>query len=660
MDMVIPTQAFEENIGKSARIYADRDYDGERKEHYRHVKKHHQPLKARSFIKKHPLPLKTWAPPIDEKDADDEACGFGSNFWPYGRQKQDKIAKKKHEYSLMAIDLVSQGDDDDDVSVDSNTVGWMDFGNCDSDEDSVDSIESDINDDDFTIEEDRELAMSNMEKKSDKIAPNTWLADSGASCHLTNSDEGMFDVEVISSPVKIGNGKALTATKLGKMRRTIVQKNGDTVDVTLTDVKYVPELWVNLFSIGKGLQNGFNIGNKGLHLFLTKGKTTILFDKMMKTNKGFILGVDMMPTTRKSCVATLSLDKGKSVSKKILHGILTHVGEDTSHKTAAYYNWKVVGIGTSPSEICDHCATAKSRQKNLRKWTEKKSEIAGERLFIDISSVKGESYSGSKYWLLVLDDCTDHIWSYFLTAKSHTRKEMIILLKELSAKYGKAVKYIRCDNAGENKVLEKECQTQGLGIQFEYTAPGTPQHNGRVERKFATLYSRIRSMMSEANFEPTRRTGIWTEAARTATLLDTILVSATKQEASHSAFFGKEAPFVRHLNTFGKVGVVLNHAQKIKGKLKDRGRHCIFLGYAVNHAGDVYRMLKLATNKILVSRDIIWLKQNYGDWARAKSATTSDEELDDDDEDFDSPTGTDKVVSAPVAHIEVHNHFEML
>jgi hypothetical protein len=90
------------------------------------------------------------------------------------------------------------------------------------------------------------------------------------------SDEGMFDVEMISSPVKIGNGKALTATKLGKMRQTIVQKNGDTEDITLTDVKYVPELWVNLFSMGKGLKNGFNIGNKGLHLFFTKGKTTIV------------------------------------------------------------------------------------------------------------------------------------------------------------------------------------------------------------------------------------------------------------------------------------------------------------------------------------------------------------------------------------------------
>ncbi len=162
---------------------------------------------------------------------------------------------------------------------------------------------------DYNSKDDEDIALSNIDKeRTDKIGRNTWLADSGASCHLTNSDDGMFDVQVISSPVKIGNGKALTATKIGKMRRKIIQKNGDTVDITLTEVKYVEDLWVNLFSIGKGLQNGFNIGNKGINIFITKGKTTITFDKIMRTNKGLILVVDMLPSTRKSCVATMMLD----------------------------------------------------------------------------------------------------------------------------------------------------------------------------------------------------------------------------------------------------------------------------------------------------------------------------------------------------------------
>jgi hypothetical protein len=167
---------------------------------------------------------------------------------------------------------------------------------------------------DYDSEDNEDIALSNIDKEHTyKIGPNTWLADSGASCHLTNSGDGMFDVQVISSSVIIGNGKALTATKIGKMRRTIIQKNGDTANITLTEVKYVEDLWVNLFSIGKGLQNGFNIGNKGINIFLTKGKTAIMFDKIMQTNKWFILGVDMLPSTRKSCVATTMLDRGKNI-----------------------------------------------------------------------------------------------------------------------------------------------------------------------------------------------------------------------------------------------------------------------------------------------------------------------------------------------------------
>jgi hypothetical protein len=61
------------------------------------------------------------------------------------------------------------------------------------------------------------IALSNVDKEcTNKIGPNTLLADSGASYCLTNSNEGLIPVEIISSPVKIGNGKALTANKIGK------------------------------------------------------------------------------------------------------------------------------------------------------------------------------------------------------------------------------------------------------------------------------------------------------------------------------------------------------------------------------------------------------------------------------------------------------------
>jgi hypothetical protein len=147
------------------------------------------------------------------------------------------------------------------------------------------------------------MAKEGEHAEKEVMSANTWLGDSAASCHLCNDDDGMFDWKHINLPVKIGNGKALMATKIDKLKRTIIQKDGKTVDVILTEVKYVPDLWINLFSIGKALKNGFNIGNKGIMIYLTEGVKKILFDKIMTTNKGFVMGVDMHPSTSQQTIA---------------------------------------------------------------------------------------------------------------------------------------------------------------------------------------------------------------------------------------------------------------------------------------------------------------------------------------------------------------------
>jgi hypothetical protein len=43
-------------------------------------------------------------------------------------------------------------------------------------------------------------------------------------------------------------------------------------------------------------------------------------------------------------------------------------------------------------------------------------------------------------------------------------EELIAHIKELKSKYGKVLKYICCDNARENILLEVWCKKEGLGI----------------------------------------------------------------------------------------------------------------------------------------------------------------------------------------------------
>ena len=139
----------------------------------------------------------------------------------------------------------------------------------------------------------------------------------------------------------------------------------------------------------------------------------------------------------------------------------------------------------------------------MRHWknaTEKRSE-PGFRFYIDIALSKFTSAGGSKYWFLAVDEATHMKFSLFLKQKGNIKDKFIPLLKELRDTYGRRVQCIRCDNAGENQALEKECIERELGIVFEYTAPGTPQQNGVVERAFATMLGKTRAIMNGAGFD---------------------------------------------------------------------------------------------------------------------------------------------------------------
>jgi hypothetical protein len=77
--------------------------------------------------------------------------------------------------------------------------------------------------------------------------------------------------------------------------------------------------------------------------------------------------------------------------------------------------------------------------------------------------------------------------------------------------------------------------------------------------------------------------------------------------------FGTEPPYMRELRTVGEVCVARNHQDsKVCSKLMHRGNICIFVGYTTNHGPKVYRLLKISTNKLILSRDITWLNCLYG------------------------------------------------
>ena len=97
------------------------------------------------------------------------------------------------------------------------------------------------------------------------------------------------------------------------------------------------------------------------------------------------------------------------MSTSITESWNTHVQLPT-RATAKNLDIKLVG----KFKPCESCALGKAKQNNISKLPAKQVEYLGERLCLAISSPSTKSIEGKHHWLLVVNNCTDYVWSFCL------------------------------------------------------------------------------------------------------------------------------------------------------------------------------------------------------------------------------------------------------
>jgi transposase InsO family protein len=162
------------------------------------------------------------------------------------------------------------------------------------------------------------------------------------------------------------------------------------------------------------------------------------------------------------------------------------------------------------------------------------------------------------------------------------------------------VRFIRCDGAGKNITMKNDPEIKSFGIKFKFSGPRNPQTNGKVERKFQTLYGRVRAMLNGANLEDELRDKIWAECVMIVTYLSKIISTKSNLKSPFELLYGEKSILHDNLKIFGEVRVVTTK-DKIQAKLSNRRTTCMFVGYTEHHSRDVYRMLNLTTNSIINS-----------------------------------------------------------
>ena len=199
------------------------------------------------------------------------------------------------------------------------------------------------------------------------------------------------------------------------------------------------------------------------------------------------------------------------------------------------------------------------------------------------------------------------MWVAMLCSKDRVADAIKEIKARAEVESGQKLGALRTDPGGEFTTHEFAEYCAGEGIHRQRTAPYSPQQNGVVERRNGTVVTAARSKL-KAKGLPGR---LWGEAVATAVyLLNRCPTKSVEGMTPFQAWHGKK-PAVHHLRIFGCIAHVRNTSPHLK-KLEDRSRKMIFIGYEAR--SKAYRAYDPTTNRVLVSRDIVFDEAAQWNW----------------------------------------------
>ena len=454
---------------------------------------------------------------------------------------------------------------------------------------------------------------TDISKNTSSIMENNneeWLIDSGATNHFTYSKDSMINIIPSYKRITVAGGQTAMTECSGTL--ILTTKNG--TQILLSDVHYIPKFAKNIISISKLVDKGCVVSGITRDFFTIRSAngTMIRAARDITDQLYYIQGARQVQRGANGQVhaSIVNVEKTplKNMDPNVAHRIMGHISLALIKRTAETAGWKLLNV---PMLQCGACALAKARAKAVPRSTTTKATTPGMRLFVDISGPFTKSLIGSTYWLMIVDDYSGKKWSRFLKTKAEIHGALRAVLLSLKNVYKMDIQYIRCDNAGENL---KHINTLGLefGFQLECTAPHTPKHNGKVERGFAVIRERAVAMMIDAKLAMEFQKHLWAEAVSTATNLSNDTMTMKGTQTANQLFYAntnfKQRNDYKHLYEWGRVAYVAKRDAHPK-KFAEKGKKCVFLGYADDHATDTFKFYNAQTQKIILSRDVTW-----GEW----------------------------------------------
>jgi len=311
--------------------------------------------------------------------------------------------------------------------------------------------------------------------------PHIWIGDSAATVHSSQHVDSIISTAQAPSGGVVGNtGESSPISKVGDHRGIVCDKHGvEIMPVRLQNVKGVQNSKFNLFSLTYMIKKGWTMTGTKDAIILTKksNRTKLVFDIVIPTAEGLIFAIYIKPhSDEMAAIKTDAPSQLIKINPTKIHDLLGHKSDARTRASATSLGYEI----TRGKSTCESCAIGKARQKNVPKEpvSDNLATRPGERVGLDIFSIKGEKDGPTpnprRHGRMMVDHFSGCGFLNFYTTKDGMVEPTLEKWNRWKGA-DKEVKYVRMDNAGENKTLKARGQSKDWKLNFkpEFTARNT-------------------------------------------------------------------------------------------------------------------------------------------------------------------------------------------
>ncbi|KAL2242415.1 UNVERIFIED_CONTAM: Retrovirus-related Pol polyprotein from transposon RE1 [Sesamum indicum] len=438
-----------------------------------------------------------------------------------------------------------------------------------------------------------EMAGMAMDRRiSTDFSANSWIVDTGATCHMCGNVKLFQSLTTLNTPkqIRLPDNSITLATKSGSIQLC--------PSLTLTNVLFVPNFAHNLLSVSQ-LCSSHHVAFSFYGSFCVvqdlRSKQILALGKQHRQlyylgSKSFFPTSDC--SSKHTAHALLSSSHVDNFS--LWHQRLGHTSPDVMKHIESLHIPE-----PDKNHVCSVCPLAKQTRLPFG-CSQSSTDSCFELIHIDIwGPYRQATLSGARYVLTIVDDFSRATWTFLLNHKSQTLHTLTVFFAQILTQFGCKIKTVRTDNGSE--FVNSSCAFffQNAGVCHQRSCTHTPQQNGVVERKHRHLLQVARALMFQS-YLPNQ---FWGDSILTATHIINKLPTSTLNWKSPFEVLYKSPPTYESLKTFGCLCFASNFYPG-KTKFDSRAFECIFLGYMPNQKG--YKVYDLHNNRTFVSRDVLF------------------------------------------------------